>query len=102
MGIASGAPADPGWHPLAQQNDPHRAQRLDLNAQEWRGGRLRVPPDAGTPTRTAGTVAPPRRTNGLQSTKSIKLGPGLRLTASKSGIGLSAGTRGARYVASAG
>src|SRR3954454_6682631 len=74
MGIASGAPADPGCQPLAQQKDPHRAQRLDLNAQEWRGGRLRVPPDARTRTRTAGTVAPPRRTNGLQSTEEHQAG----------------------------
>jgi tetratricopeptide (TPR) repeat protein len=34
---------------------------------------------------------------GFRARKSIKLGPGLRLTASKSGLGLSAGTRGARY-----
>ncbi|MGH2947918.1 MAG: DUF4236 domain-containing protein [Solirubrobacteraceae bacterium] len=33
----------------------------------------------------------------FRARKSIKLGPGLRLTASKSGLGLSAGTRGARY-----
>src|SRR3954454_13595860 len=34
---------------------------------------------------------------GFRARKSIKLGSGLRLTATKSGIGLSAGTRGARY-----
>src|SRR4051794_16283190 len=34
---------------------------------------------------------------GSRARKSIKVGPGLRLTASKSGLGLSAGTRGARY-----
>ena len=34
---------------------------------------------------------------GFRARKSVKLGPGLRLTASKSGIGLSAGMRGARY-----
>lgn len=34
---------------------------------------------------------------GFRARKSIKLGPGLRLTASRSGLGISAGTRGARY-----
>src|SRR5215211_2229378 len=33
----------------------------------------------------------------LRMRKSIKIAPGVRLTASKSGLGLSAGTRGARY-----
>lgn len=34
---------------------------------------------------------------GFRARKSIKLGPGMRLTASRSGLGISAGTRGARY-----
>src|SRR3954447_2821218 len=34
---------------------------------------------------------------GFRARKSISLGGGVRLTASKSGLGLSAGTRGARY-----
>jgi tetratricopeptide (TPR) repeat protein len=34
---------------------------------------------------------------GFRARKSVSLGGGLRLTASKSGLGLSAGTRGARY-----
>src|SRR4051812_5238934 len=34
---------------------------------------------------------------GFRARKSVGLGGGLRLTASKSGLGLSAGTRGARY-----